>query len=248
MNNFFLFVWNLIFIIISNNRIIIKATTNPWPGSQSVTVVDNKDYFGENLSGLYYEEIIINNTRNNYLWAVKNNPSMLYKLYWNGNVWSPYLEDGWSNGKKLLFSNGKGSPDSEDLTRIKITTNSIANDTYSNDIYVCIERNNDDNDVSMLMVLLYKLDDDDNNDDLKAYYEWDLTNKLPKVDANKGFEGITWISDSYLVLEGFMDLNTKNKYDPLRYSDHGLGLFLLALEGIRRNYCIIYIIIVIIII
>jgi len=204
---------------------IIFAKTSSWPGPSSVTVVDDSGYFGENLSGLFYEQLKANNkSSNDVIWAVQNSPSMLYKLYWTGKVWTSSHDGGWAKGKKIHFSNGKGHPDSEDITKALSD-----GDAYSDEIYVCTERDNDNKDVSFLTVLLYKMDD--NSDELTASFQWDLTSKLPKVNSNKGFEGIAWVSDSFLVSSDFIDMNTKSKYDPTRYSNHGTGLFFLALEG-----------------
>ena len=206
---------------------IISGNMSSWPGPPSVAVVDDAGYFGENLSGLFYEQYQANNkSSSDVIWAVQNSPSMLYKLYWTGKVWTSSHDGGWSKGKKIHFSNGKGHPDSEDLTKAALGDDG---DAYSDEIYVCTERDNDYKDVSFLTVLLYKMDD--NSDELTASFQWDLTSKLPKVNCNKGFEGIAWVSDSFLVSSGFIDMNTKSKYDPSRYSNHGIGLFFLALEG-----------------
>lgn len=208
--------------------VISQGQTSSWPGSPSVAVVDDPGYFGENLSGLFYEQFQANNkSSSDVMWAIQNSPSMLYKLYWTGKVWTSSLDGGWSKGKTIHFSNGKGHPDSEDVTKAL----SDHGDTYSDEIYVCTERDNDNKDVSFLTVLQYKMNDNSNSNELTASFQWDLTSKLPKVNCNKGFEGIAWVSDSFLVRSGFIDMNTKSKYDPSKYSNHGTGLFFLALEG-----------------
>jgi hypothetical protein len=70
---------------------------------------------------------------------------------------------------------------------------------------------------------------------LIASCEWNLTDDLPSVDPNSGFEGIAWIDDDYLVKNKLIDQNTGNVYDPANYPNHGSGVFLLGLEGNRSK-------------
>jgi hypothetical protein len=66
---------------------------------------------------------------------------------------------------------------------------------------------------------------------LTALEEWDLTSDLPKVDANTGFEGITWVPDSFLTSKRFYDQMHGKIYNPTDYPGHGNGVFFLGLEG-----------------
>ena len=50
------------------------------------------------------------------LWAVKNGPGTLYRLLWNGTVWTPDTANGWANGKALHYPDGTGDPDAEGVT------------------------------------------------------------------------------------------------------------------------------------
>lgn len=120
------------------------------------------------------------------MWGVRNAPSILYKLVWNGTYWMSTTENGWSNGKLLLYPDGTPGPDSEDVTKTE---------WESDELFVCSERIGSGS--SRLSVLRYL--DNTTSSTLKATNEWNLTKDLPTVDSNLGFEAITWIPDSYLV-------------------------------------------------
>lgn len=186
---------------------------NQWPGENKVKTVDISNYFGENLSGLNYQPATDNNKA--IMWAVQNNPSMIYKLIWNETYWTSDGSFGWSKGKALSYPSGESNPDSEDLTKAEWD---------SNELYVCAER--DDNNIR-LSVLRYL--DEESSSILKATHEWDFTQEL-NVGDNLGFEGITWVPDSYLVENNFFDDNLKQAYNPNNYPNHGTGLFFLGLE------------------
>ena len=66
--------------------------------------------------------------------------------------------------------------------------------------------------------------------------QWVLTADLPSVGPNLGFEGITFVPDTYLVQKGFVDQSTGSAYDPSRYPGHGAGLFFGALENDGKLY------------
>ncbi len=62
---------------------------------------------------------------------------------------------------------------------------------------------------------------------------------MPSVGANLGFEGVTFVPDTYLVQKGFVDQSTGSAYDPSRYQGHGghgAGLFFGALENDGKLY------------
>ena len=66
---------------------------------------------------------------------------------------------------------------------------------------------------------------------LTATNEWNLTADLPVVGPNLGMEAITWVPDTELVSEGFVDQVTGTAYNPATYANHGDGLFFIGLEA-----------------
>lgn len=100
-------------------------------------------YFGDNLSGLYFEPPAENKPA--VLWAVENYPSMLYRLVWNGTLWLPEQAQNWDQGKQTYYVDGTGSPDSEDITK---------GGMFSNMIYICSERDSH-SDISKNMIIMY---------------------------------------------------------------------------------------------
>jgi hypothetical protein len=188
-----------------------------WPGGNSVATVDDSNVFGTNLSGLFYEPAA--GAQPEVLWAVQNGPSTLYRLLWNGSVWTPDSSNKWSNGKTLEYPNAKGGPDSEGVTKAAFG---------SSGVYVSTERDNDNGDVSRLSVLLF--DGTAAPTSVSATTEWNLTADLPKVDPNLGLEAIAWVPDGYLTGRGFIDESTQATYDPSRYANHAGGIFFVGLE------------------
>jgi hypothetical protein len=195
-----------------------SASFETWPGQNQTQTVDVANTFASNLSGLTYEAA--SETSSAVLWAVQNGPGTLYKLIWNGSNWLPSGENGWSAGKSLRYPNGTGNPDAEGITKAE---------TESAFVYVATERNNDASTVSRLSVLRFPTSS--NPTELVATHEWNLTLDLPTVGANLGLEAITWIPDQYLVLNGFVDENTQQPYEPQNYSGHGPGLFFVGVEA-----------------
>lgn len=195
----------------------------PWPGPNSVTVVDQKGFFGQNLSGLSYQPATA--TAAAILWGVENSPSVLYRLEWSGSLYVASTANGWSAGKTLVYPSGGGSPDAEGLTKAEWDSSAI---------YVSCERDNDAPGTSRLSVL--RFDTLDAGTTLTATHEWNLTADLPKVDPNKGIEALTFVPDDYLTAHGFIDESTGRAYVPLDYAAHGTGLFFLGLEGGDRIY------------
>ena len=90
------------------------APVPPWPGSASVTTVDQAGVLGSDLSGLDYEGTGTSNR--GVLWAVNNGTSTLQRLLWDGTQWVRDTANGWSAGKTLHFPGGTGLPDSEGVT------------------------------------------------------------------------------------------------------------------------------------
>ena len=157
------------------------APTGPvlpaWPGGNTVTTIDDANVFGTNLSGLAYEPATASAPA--VLWAVRNGPSTLFRLVWNGSTFAPENANDWDAGKTLLYTDGTGEPDSEGVTRSEYD---------SPFVYVATERNNLANTVSRLSVL--RFDTSAAGTSLVATNEWNLTGDLPVVGANLGLEGI----------------------------------------------------------
>jgi len=180
--------------------------------------VDGVGVFGTNLSGLTYEPAT--STAPAVLWAVRNGPGTLYRLVFDGTIWTPDTANDWSVGKAVHYPDGTGNVDSEGVTKAEYASSSI---------FVATERNNDVNTISRSSVL--RFDADAVGSSLNATMDFNLTSDLPAVGANLGLEAITWIPDSYLVSKGFFDELAIHAYDPAAYPDHGTGLFLVGLEG-----------------
>jgi len=204
--------------IATHTLTILDNDDRRWPGDAAVTTVDNATTFGQNLSGLAYEPAA--GGRPAVLWAVKNDPSLLYRVERTGAVWAPSTTDGWAAGKALHYPGGLGSPDAEGVTKAELTSTAV---------YVATERDNNVGATSRLSVL--RFDTATAGAALTATHEWNLTADLPAVGPNLGLEAITWIPDSALVARGFHDAHLAQPYDPSRYPGHGTGLFLVGLEG-----------------
>ncbi len=196
----------------------IGPTTSAWPGiGTDVQTVDALNAFVENLSGLTYE----GSGAGAVLWAVKNGPGTLYRLIWNGTIWTMDNANNWSAGKALRYPGGIGNPDTEGVT--------FAGSGSANGIYVSTERNNDSSTVSRNRIL--RFDPQQTGATLTALNEWDITSDLPAVGANLGIEAITWVPDTYLVGKGFYDEKAGHAYVPSEYPNHGDGLFFVGVEA-----------------
>ncbi|OKI02320.1 hypothetical protein A6A06_14810 [Streptomyces sp. CB02923] len=194
------------------------TTPVAWPGSGKVTTADPADVFGEDLSGLYQEGGV--------MWAAQNN-GRLWRLVRNGSGgWAPDTGGGWASGKSLRFPGGSGHPDSEGVT--------VAGGGSATGVFVASERNGDASGTSRLSVLKY--DVSGTGSTLTAAKEWNLTSDLPSVGSNLGFEGITWVPDTYLTGAAFKDAATGAAYDPARYGAHSGGVFFTGVEGTGMIY------------
>jgi hypothetical protein len=194
------------------------ATPAAWPGGSSVAVADGSNVFGENLSGLYQE--------GNVLWGAQNS-GKLWRLVPDGSGgWTPDTADGWSAGKSLHYPSGSGTPDDEGVT--------LTGAGATGGVYVAGERDDDASGTSRTSVLRY--DVSGTGSTLTATNEWNLTADLPPVGANLGFEGVTWVPDSFLTGAGFVDASTGAPYDPSRYGTHSGGVFFVGVEGTGMVY------------
>jgi hypothetical protein len=195
--------------------------TEPWPGSQDVTESDAPNAFVSDVSAGDVSGLAFDPTEPGVLWAIKNK-NRLFKLTKVAGLWTPLSTDGWAGGKELRFANGAGEPDTEGVT--------VGPDGA---IYATSERDNVSSSVPRNTVLRY---DPAAPGPLTATHEWDLTADFPELagipgGSNLGFEGLTWVPDSYLVANGFLDESTGSAYRPADYAGHGTGLFFLALEN-----------------
>ncbi|GAA1707170.1 hypothetical protein GCM10009808_26480 [Microbacterium sediminicola] len=195
-----------------------------WLGGEDVALASAQNQFGADLSGLAYEAT---GEGRGTLWAVQNGDGLLYKLEWNGTAWVPVAGD-WADGKTLTYPDGTGTVDAEGI--------GLVDGSSSTGVYVSSERNNDASSVSRPSVLLYDVSAAGTT--LAASMEWNLASLLPTLPANGGLEGVTWIPDSALVAEGFIDESTTALYDPATYADHGQGLFFVGVEGTARIYAV----------
>jgi hypothetical protein len=170
------------------------------------------------LSGLTYPPATASDP--GVLWAAVNGPGTLYRLLFNGSTYASDSANDWGSGKALRYTDGTGNPDTEGVTKT---------DWASPFIYTATERNNDASTVSRLSVL--RFDTSGAAVALTATHEWNLTADLPVVGANLGLEALTFVSDDFLVANGFLDQSTNAAYDPSLYADHGGGLFFVGVEG-----------------
>jgi hypothetical protein len=183
-----------------------------WPGSNMVVTADATNALGNNVSDLFYEP-------GDVLWAVRNNPSILYRLVRSGAIWSPEAANGWDAGKTMRYPDGTGVPDAEGVTRAELTSPAI---------YVATERDNNAGNVSRLSIL--RFDTAQAGSDLNATHEWNLTADLPVAGSNLGLEALTWVPDTFLVANGFFDDSAGHTYAPSDHPNHGSGLFFAQLE------------------
>ncbi len=207
------------------NRSVTKGAANdcpvtqPWPGSQSVTAVDQAGVLGADVSGLKYEGS--GTTTPGVLWAVDNSGALLLRLVWDGTQWVRDTTNDWSLGKTLRYPGGAGTPDSEGVT--------LTDAGSAGGVFVSSERDGANGAVSRPSVLRYDVSGAGTT--LTATREWNLTADLPAVPPNEGTESVEWVPDAYLVGAGFVDQTTDLPYNPAAYPNHGTGLFFVGLEA-----------------
>jgi hypothetical protein len=198
---------------------VVGPTTSPWPGSDDVRTASGNAVFGGNLSGLTYEAA--RGGQPAVLWAARNGPGSVFRLIFSGGIWTPDPANGWGAGKLLRYPDGLGEPDAEGIT--------IVAGAAGGGVYVASERNNSANSVSRNSILRY--DAAASGTTLIATNEWNLTADLPVNGANLGVEAVTWIPDSMLVANGFIDEPRGRAYAPADYPNHGTGLFFVGVES-----------------
>ncbi|MGV9768635.1 lamin tail domain-containing protein [Microbacterium sp. NPDC003461] len=193
--------------------------TTPWPGSPRTTPIDGEDWFGGDLSGVDYEA-----AGDGVLWLVENGNGLLFRVVPDGSgAWMRAA--GWEGGAQLRYPDGGGIPDAEGVT--------VTGAGSAGGVYVATERNNEASGVSRPSILRY---DAHAGGELVATHEWNLAADFPGLGANQGLEGVTWVPDSFLTAQGFVDQNTGQAYQPARYPGHGDGLFFIGVEGTAGVY------------
>lgn len=205
-------------------------TSEVWPGGEDVRTLDAEGTYAGDMSGLDYEPS--GTSAPGTLWAVQNGDGLLYRIVPDGQGgWAPDTTGGWGAGKTLGYPAGTDLPgsvvDAEGVTLI--------GDDSANGIYVSSERDGGAaSNVSRPSVLRY--DVSGTGTTLTATREWNLAADFPGLGANSGLEGITWVPDSFLVAQGFVDATTGAAYQPSRYPGHGTGLFFVGVEGTAAVY------------
>jgi hypothetical protein len=208
------------------------ASATTWPGAASVTVADQLCAWktatgpeGRDMSGLVFDP-----ANPDVLYAAKNK-SWVFRMVKQDGLWVPDTANDWGGGKRIFFPGGVGQPDSEGLT--------VGVDGA---LYVTTERDNANNKFALNSVL--RFDPNAAGATLTPTAQWNLTAdfpelvKLPDGDkdlANLGFEGVTFVPDTYLVQNGFVD-QFGSLYYPSDYPGHGDGLFFAALENDGKLY------------
>lgn len=207
------------------NDCIGVAPLEPWDGPADVRVVDAPNRFGQDMSGLVYEQTA--STERGILWAVNNGTGVLFRLLWNGDAWTPAAGP-WLDGKALRYPDGTGTVDAEGVT--------IVDGDSAGGVYVASERNNAASGVSRPSVLRYDVAGEGST--LTATHEWNLSGTVGAIGANAGLEGIAWVPDAKLVEDGFVDQSTGLAYDPATYPGHGDGLFFVGVEADGKVYAV----------
>ena len=195
-----------------------------WPGDAAVQTVDVANTFSSNMSGLDYEGS--GTATPGVLWATRNGPGAMFRMVYNGANWVPDTTNDWGSGKLLRYTDGTGDVDAEGVT--------MGGTASTDGLYVSSERNNSANSVSRNSILRYDVSAAGST--LTATNEWNLTADLPVNTANTGLETISWIPDSYLTAQGFLDESTGSTYDPANYANHGAGLFVVGVEASGKLY------------
>lgn len=219
----------------SGSDAITVPDARAWPTRDGVKTVDDpcefttaQDPAGNDMSGLVFSG------DGKVLWAAQNK-SHLWKLVKDPatGTYLPATDDDWGNGKNITFAGtdpAVSQPDDEGLTV-----------GGNGDLFVTSERDNDNSDVSKDEVLEY--DPTAGGSTLAPVRQWDLTSDfVPSViaaggdDANLGFEGVTYVPDSFLTAHGFRDQHKNKTYNPAGYPLHGSGLYLLGVEKTGHVY------------
>lgn len=88
---------------------LLVNAAEKWPGGDAISDGCEKDAFEPNLSGI----IITESSENG--WAVQNS-GYLFKIYLEDSLWLLEQKGNWGKGKRIVYPDGGGIPDAEDLT------------------------------------------------------------------------------------------------------------------------------------
>jgi hypothetical protein len=197
-----------------------SVAISPWPGKNQVKTLDTEAQFESDLSGLTFEP-----AGAGVLWASNNLSGTLFRLVPSGAGFVPDTANGWAAGKQLHYPDGNGQPDAEGVT---------FGASVADGVYIGSEHDSADSSTSRPSVLRYDVSMAGTS--LTATREWNLTALLPKLGANTGIEGITWVPDSLLTSQGFLDEAKAHAYVPAEYPSHGSGLFFVGIEESGKLY------------
>jgi len=201
-----------------------EVPIRPWPGTEAIQVVDAGGVFNGNLSGLAYQGS--GSATPGVLWAARNGPGSIFRLLWDGAIWTPDAVNQWGMGKLVRYPDGTGEPDAEGITFLGSGA-TVA-------LYLATERNNQASGVSRNSIL--RFDAGALGNTLVATHEWNVTSDIPATGPNLGLEAITFIPDAFLVGAGFRDESTGAAYNPALYPDHAGGLFFVGVEATGMIY------------
>lgn len=179
----------------------------PWPGADRVW--DSGLQFHEDSSGLDIHQ--------NQMYVIDNSSSCLWVL----NI----LPDGglellpeYVQGRQVFFPDGHTAPDAEGVT---------VDDAGF--VYIASESGPEESEYSRNYIL--QTCPGESGDRLIAQRFWNLDQTLPQTPANKGIEGVEWVSNQY-VKDCLWDQNTMTWYNPSVYPDAiSSGVFFVALES-----------------
>jgi hypothetical protein len=76
----------------ATNSCPAEVTFSVWPGNPAVRTAGPATIFNGNMSGLVYEGS--GSTAPGVLWAARNGPSALFRLVFNGTIWTPDAANG----------------------------------------------------------------------------------------------------------------------------------------------------------
>jgi hypothetical protein len=188
-----------------------------WPTPDAPVAVDERGAFPNNLSALGYEPA--QGSTPARLWAVQNEPPVLFRLLWDGALWKSDAAAGWTRGKGLRFPNGGGRPDTEGVALLP----SAGEARF---LYMASER---DADSAAGRQSVLRFDVSASGTALTATHEWNLTSAIPTTGLNMGLEAIAFIPDA--AAAGLFDESRGRSYEPGAYGEHGGGLFLVGVEA-----------------
>lgn len=189
----------------------------PWPGGQSTQPADVRAELGTDVSGLSYRAGA--SPAADVLWGVDDREGLIHRLVQRDGAWRPDRANGWSNGKKFTFPDGK-RPDAEGLV------------VMGGNAWVSTERVFDG--ASRPSILRVGLSGSSST--LGQVKEWSLKSEFPNLGSNVGLEALDFVPDSFLVARGFHDESRGRAYDPAAYPTAvGGGVFFVAAEAAALN-------------